>query len=236
MAKHEVVGYEYIAVALGVKTQTVRVYKTRWPDDFPKAIDDRAQVKLVPRRDADRFIRKYRAAGKPETTPPAHLIIDLDKVVGLDYIAMHLNISLKTARTYAADTPQRPEGFPTPINTWTPHADPLYLQRDADIFIATRLIGSRRRRGRLNATPATPDALAAAAEVNRLLGREINLENRKQLQEALFGDRGLPATELTARGPSVSTVALLALYAQHPDPVLQQVLAYRGVVTPEPTS
>lgn len=231
MASREVVGDEYIAIALGIKIETVRIQRIR-RKDFPKPIDPKARVKLFPRAAADRYISKYRAADAPEITPPAHLVIDLNKTVGLDYIARELRISLKTARTYAADGPQRPEGFPTPVNNWVARAEPLYDHRDADVFIASRLASSAFRRGRLNAAGATRTALKAAAATAELLGHEINLDNRRQLQHALFSERGLPSTEETASGPSVSTGALVALYKQHPDEVLQQVLIYRDVPLP----
>ncbi len=67
----------------------------------------------------------------------------------------------------------------------------------------------------------------------RLLGREVNLEDRAELQDILFRELALPATSSTSRGPSISTAELMELQSTDPHPVLHQLLVYRGAVDGE---
>ena len=59
------------------------------------------------------------------------------------------------------------------------------------------------------------------------LGREINLDSRRAVQEALFDQLELPATAPTSRGPSVSTPALQSLLSMTGSPFVDHLLRYR---------
>ena len=62
-----------------------------------------------------------------------------------------------------------------------------------------------------------------------LAGREFNLGSPKQLQELLFGERGLPKTKKIKTGYTTDAEALQGLYAQTGDPLLETILRYRDV-------
>ncbi len=233
MASRDLVGYEYIAAGLGLlHTKAAREYRHRHTD-FPKPVNPKQRSPLFRRVDADRYIAAHRREGAAEITTPAPIKIDMDKVVDYAYMARELHVTLKTAYKYGTPTSgQYIPGFPDPI---TPAGvrTPLFNRLEADVFIAGRRTAGENQKGRVRATAIDTHALAAAREVSRLLGREIDLENRKQLQEILFGDLQLPASAETSRGPSVATAALQRLFEEHPHPVLRAVLIYRGVQLPE---
>ena len=60
-----------------------------------------------------------------------------------------------------------------------------------------------------------------------LVGRPFNLGSPKQLQEILFGERGLPKTKKIKTGYTTDAEALQSLYAMTGDPLLEQLLAWR---------
>lgn len=229
MASRDLVGYDYIAAGLGLATtKAAREYRHRH-DDYPKPANPGQRSPLFRRVDADRYIDAHRRPGAPENPTPEPIKIDLSKLVDFSYFADGLQISLKTAYKYGTPTSsQYLPGFPDPI---TPAGvrTPLFNKIEADVFIAGRRAAAENQKGRVRAAAIGPAALAAAEEVNRLLGREVNLEDRRQLQGVLFDELGLPATSATSRGPSVATAELVQLQETHPHPVLEQVLIYRGV-------
>ncbi|WP_449406865.1 DNA polymerase [Microbacterium maritypicum] len=234
MASRDLVGYDYIAAGLGLKSsQQAREYRHRH-DDYPKPTNPGQRSPLFRRVDADRYIDAHRKSGAPEHPTPEPIKLDLSKLVDFSYFAEGLQISLKTAYKYGTPTSgQYLPGFPDPV---TPAGvrTPLFNKLEADVFIAGRRAAAENQKGRVRAAAIGPDALAAAQEIYRLLGREVNLEDRGQLQEVLFGDLGLPSTSSTSRGPSVATAALVKLQEANPHPVLHQVLVYRGAIAPEP--
>jgi len=64
-------------------------------------------------------------------------------------------------------------------------------------------------------------------EAHMLAGREFNLGSPKQLQEILFGERGLPKTKRIKTGYTTDADALSSLYAKTQDPLLESVLVWR---------
>lgn len=233
MASRDLVGYDYIAAGLGLKgSQQAREYRHRH-DDYPKPVNPGQRSPLFRRVDADRYIDAHRKAGAPENPTPEPIKIDLTKLVDFSYFADALQISLKTAYKYGTPTSgQYIHGFPEPV---TPAGvrTPLFNKLEADVFIAGRRAAAENQKGRVRAAAIGTTALAAAQEIYRLLDREVNLEDRGQLQEVLFEDLGLPSTSSTSRGPSVATAALVKLQETNPHPVLHQLLVYRGAIAPE---
>lgn len=233
MASRDLVGYDYIAAGLGLKgSQQAREYRHRH-DDYPKPVNPGQRSPLFRRVDADRYIDAHRKAGVPENPTPEPIKIDLTKLVDFSYFADALQISLKTAYKYGTPTSgQYIHGFPEPV---TPAGvrTPLFNKLEADVFIAGRRAAAENQKGRVRAAAIGTTALAAAQEIYRLLGREVNLEDRGQLQEVLFEDLGLPSTSSTSRGPSVATAALAKLQETNPHPVLHHLLVYRGAIAPE---
>jgi DNA polymerase-1 len=70
----------------------------------------------------------------------------------------------------------------------------------------------------------------AADEAYRAIGKEINLGSPKQLQEVLFGERGLPKTKRTKTGYTTDADALQGLLEKVPDdPFLIALLRHRDV-------
>lgn len=229
MASRDLVGYDYIAAGLGLlRTKAVREYRHRHTD-FPTPTNPEQRSPLFRRVDADRYITAHRRPDAPERTTPAPLRIDLNNVVDFAYVATALNVSVKTAYKYGTPTSaQHVTGFPRPV---TPAGvrTPLFNKTEIDIFVARRRETGTTQKGRTRLSAHTPTTTAAAAEIERLAGRPINLESRNQLQQLLFTDLRLPLTAQTSRGPSVSTAALAALSVEHPHPILDQLLIYRGV-------
>ena len=231
MAARDHVGYDYLAAGLGVTIETIRIYRLRHKD-FPTPVNPGQRSPLFARVAADRYITAHRRTDAPATTTPPPLKIDMTKVVDFAYIANGLKISLKTAYKYGTPTSSRHlPSFPNPINPGS--RSPLFNKLEADVFIAGRLAAADNQKGRVRAAAINDTALAAAAEVARMVGREVDLESRVQLQELLFGELGLPATSLTSRGPSVSTSELLQLQQSNPNEVLRQILVYRGALPSE---
>ena len=70
-------------------------------------------------------------------------------------------------------------------------------------------------------------ARAAEDEAHRIVGRSFNLGSPKQLQEVLFGERGLPKTKRIKTGYTTDAEALQSLYARTQDPVLEAILEWR---------
>jgi DNA polymerase-1 len=67
----------------------------------------------------------------------------------------------------------------------------------------------------------------AENEAFALVGREFNLGSPKQLQEILFGERGLPKTKKIKTGFTTDAEALASLFERTSDPLLEQLLAWR---------
>ena len=72
-------------------------------------------------------------------------------------------------------------------------------------------------------------ARAAEDDAHALVGRPFNLGSPKQLQEILFGERGLPKTKRIKTGWTTDAEALATLYAQTQDPLLEALLRWRDV-------
>ena len=70
-------------------------------------------------------------------------------------------------------------------------------------------------------------ARAAEAEAHAIVGRPFNLGSPKQLQEILFGERGLPKTKKIKTGYTTDAEALQGLFAKTEDPVLECILRWR---------
>jgi DNA polymerase-1 len=70
---------------------------------------------------------------------------------------------------------------------------------------------------------------AAEASAHALAGRPFNLGSPKQLQEILFGERGLPTTKKIKTGFTTDAEALQNLFAQTEDPLLESLLRWRDV-------
>jgi DNA polymerase-1 len=74
------------------------------------------------------------------------------------------------------------------------------------------------------------DAMKAAeSQAHELAGRPFNLGSPKQLQEILFGERGLPTTKKIKTGYTTDAEALQSLFAQTEDPLLAELLRWRDV-------
>ncbi|MGI9196265.1 MAG: DNA polymerase I [Candidatus Nanopelagicales bacterium] len=71
------------------------------------------------------------------------------------------------------------------------------------------------------------EARAAESEAHRIVGRPFNLGSPKQLQEILFGERGLPKTKRIKTGYTTDAEALQSLFARTQDPVLECILRWR---------
>jgi DNA polymerase-1 len=69
----------------------------------------------------------------------------------------------------------------------------------------------------------------AESAAHELAGRPFNLGSPKQLQEILFGERGLPTTKKIKTGYTTDADALQSLFAQTGDPLLEQLLRWRDV-------
>ena len=69
----------------------------------------------------------------------------------------------------------------------------------------------------------------AEAQAHELAGRPFNLGSPKQLQEILFGERGLPTTKKIKTGYTTDADALASLFAQTQDPLLEELLRWRDV-------
>jgi DNA polymerase-1 len=69
----------------------------------------------------------------------------------------------------------------------------------------------------------------AETSAHELAGRPFNLGSPKQLQEILFGERGLPTTKKIKTGHTTDAEALQTLFAQTEDPLLEQLLRWRDV-------
>ncbi|MEZ5116864.1 MAG: DNA polymerase I [Candidatus Nanopelagicales bacterium] len=67
----------------------------------------------------------------------------------------------------------------------------------------------------------------AEADAHAIVGRPFNLGSPKQLQEILFGERGLPKTKRIKTGYTTDADALQSLYAQTGDPLLEALLRWR---------
>ncbi len=74
------------------------------------------------------------------------------------------------------------------------------------------------------------DAMRGAeTTAHELAGRPFNLGSPKQLQEILFGERGLPTTKKIKTGFTTDAEALADLFAKTADPLLEQLLRWRDV-------
>ena len=70
-------------------------------------------------------------------------------------------------------------------------------------------------------------ARTAETEAHRIVGHGFNLGSPKQLQEVLFGERGLPKTKKIKTGYTTDAEALQSLFARTQDPVLECILEWR---------
>ena len=70
-------------------------------------------------------------------------------------------------------------------------------------------------------------ARAAEHDAHAIVGRPFNLGSPKQLQEILFGERGLPKTKKIKTGYTTDAEALQGLFAKTEDPVLECILRWR---------
>lgn len=70
-------------------------------------------------------------------------------------------------------------------------------------------------------------ARAAESEAHAIVGRPFNLGSPKQLQEILFGERGLPKTKKIKTGYTTDAEALQGLFVKTEDPVLECILRWR---------
>jgi len=68
---------------------------------------------------------------------------------------------------------------------------------------------------------------ACEATAEKIVGRPFNMGSPKQLQEILFGERGLPKTKKIKTGYTTDAEALQSLYEQTEDPLLAEILAWR---------
>jgi DNA polymerase-1 len=74
------------------------------------------------------------------------------------------------------------------------------------------------------------DAMRAAeVAAHEHAGRPFNLGSPKQLQEILFGERGLPTTKKIKTGYTTDAEALASLFASTGDPLLAELLRWRDV-------
>lgn len=242
MSARELVGYDYIAAGLGVKIETAQIYALkrnakRFPD-YPRRVNPGQRSPLFRRTDADRFIANHPPRPRDGADTTNHrdvetIRLNLDNAVDYAYIAERLNISKKTAYVYGTPTStRRLPGFPTPITP--PRArTPLFDKSAVDKYIRDRIDNARSARGRVRAAAVDDTAAGIASQAAEILGRPVDLENRAQLRQILFTELGLPPTRSSARGPSVSTAALVQLHKTDPHPFLGCVLKYRGAAVPE---
>jgi DNA polymerase-1 len=70
-------------------------------------------------------------------------------------------------------------------------------------------------------------ARSAESDAHAIVGRPFNLGSPKQLQEILFGERGLPKTKKIKTGYTTDAEALQGLFAKTEDPVLECILRWR---------
>ena len=153
------------------------------------------------------------------------------ELVGYDYFAQELGVQLRTLYAYASEkNAQRLDDFPKPV-TPKGHRQPLFTKADADAFLERRRAGSPTGKGRVRPAALSSDQRAAAIEATAILGREIDLENRNQLRQAIYDDLSLPVVRTTKESglPSITTMTLKKLYKQTGHPFLQQLLIYRGI-------
>lgn len=71
------------------------------------------------------------------------------------------------------------------------------------------------------------NAREAQEQAHSIVGRAFNLGSPKQLQEILFGERGLPKTKKIKTGYTTDAEALQSLFARTSDPVLECILRWR---------
>ena len=155
----------------------------------------------------------------------------LDDLVGYSYFADKLHLQLKTIYAYAnPNNQQHLPNFPSPV-TPKGHRQPLFTREDADRFIRERRAGSPTGKGRVKPTSLTKQQREAATKATEILGREIDLESRSALREAIYDDLQLPVIHAAEKSklPSVATETLRELAEQTKHPFLEQVLIYRGV-------
>jgi len=69
----------------------------------------------------------------------------------------------------------------------------------------------------------------AETSAHAIAGRPFNIGSPKQLQEILFGERGLPTTKKIKTGYTTDAEALQSLFARTGDPLLEQLLRWRDV-------
>jgi DNA polymerase I len=69
----------------------------------------------------------------------------------------------------------------------------------------------------------------AEVAAHELAGRPFNLGSPKQLQEILFGERGLPTTKKIKTGFTTDAESLQDLFVKTGDPLLEQLLRWRDV-------
>jgi len=70
-------------------------------------------------------------------------------------------------------------------------------------------------------------ARQAETDAHEIVGRPFNLGSPKQLQEILFGERGLPKTKKIKTGYTTDAEALQGLFAKTEDPLLECILRWR---------
>jgi DNA polymerase-1 len=70
-------------------------------------------------------------------------------------------------------------------------------------------------------------ARQAETDAHEIVGRPFNLGSPKQLQEILFGERGLPKTKKIKTGYTTDADALQGLFAKTEDPLLECILRWR---------
>lgn len=164
------------------------------------------------------------------TTNPLQQITDVE-LVGYDYFAKELDVQLRTIYAYASETnAQRLESFPRPV-TPAGHRQPLFTKTAADEFIATRRAGSTTGKGRVKARPLTQAQLDALEEASRILGREIDLRDRRALRTAIYDQLSLPVLNTSEKEglPAVDTATIKKLHKQTGHPFLHQLLTFRGL-------
>lgn len=164
------------------------------------------------------------------TTNPLQQITDVE-LVGYDYFAKELDVQLRTIYAYASETnAQRLENFPRPI-TPAGHRQPLFTKIAADEFIESRRAGSTTGKGRVKARPLTQAQVDALEEAARILGREIDLRDRRALRAAIYDQLALPVLNTSEKEglPAVDTATIKKLHKQTGHPFLHQLLIYRGI-------
>lgn len=164
------------------------------------------------------------------TTNPLQQITDVE-LVGYDYFAKELDVQLRTIYAYASETnAQRLENFPRPI-TPAGHRQPLFTKTAADEFIESRRAGSTTGKGRVKARPLTQAQVDALEEAARILGREIDLRDRRALRAAIYDQLALPVLNTSEKEglPAVDTATIKKLHKQTGHPFLYQLLTFRGL-------